>query len=79
MAESVELDDLRQVEVLLRAGIELKFELSEDSEVLNGSPVFAKVLNRLRDGLISATRAGMTPGRAQSYVDWYQLSHHSHR
>ena len=79
MTELVEFDDLQQVEVLLRASIELKFELSDDAEMLNASPVFAKALNNLRDGLISAMRSGPTPGRTQSYVDWYQLSHHSHR
>ncbi|MFJ5226159.1 hypothetical protein [Streptomyces sp. NPDC088400] len=79
MTELVEFDDLQQVEVLLRAGIELKFELSEDSEILNGSPVFARALSNLRDGLIAAVRSGPTPGKAQSYVDWYQLSGHSRR
>ncbi|NDZ77156.1 hypothetical protein G3I19_01175 [Streptomyces sp. SID10853] len=79
MAELVEFDDLQQVEVLLRAGIELKFELSEDSEILNGSPVFAGALNSLRDGLIAAVRSGPSSGNAQSYVDWYQISAHPHR
>ena len=73
------VDDFQQVEVLLRAGMELKYELSEDAEILNGSPVFARALDCLREGLISGVRASSIPGKAQSYVEWYRLSRHPHR
>lgn len=67
------------MEVLLRAGMELKFEQSDDSEILNGSPIYASALNRLREGLISGLRSSSTPGRAQNQADWYRISHHPHR
>ncbi|MFF2025434.1 hypothetical protein ACFVW2_26985 [Streptomyces sp. NPDC058171] len=79
MTELVEFDDFQQVELLLRAAMELKFELSEDDEILNGSPVYARALTCLREGLISGVRAGSVPGKAQSYVEWYRLSGHPHR
>lgn len=79
MSELVEFDNFAQVEMLLRAGMELKFELSDDTDVLNGSPVYASALNRLREGLISGLRSSSTPGRAQKQADWYRLSQHQHR
>ncbi|WP_164551642.1 hypothetical protein [Streptomyces sp. WAC 01529] len=79
MSELVEFDNFAQMEMLLRAGMELKFELSDDADVLNGSPVYASALNRLREGLISGFRSSSTPGRAQKQADWYQLSQHQHR
>lgn len=79
MAELIEFDTIAQVEVLLRAGMEFKFEQSEDADILNGSPVYASALNRLREGLILALRSSSTPGRAQKQDDWYRLSHHPHR
>lgn len=79
MSELVEFDNFAQVETLLRAGMELKFELSDDADVLNGSPVYASALNHLREGLISGLRSSATPGRAQTYADWYRLSQHQHR
>ena len=79
MSELVEFDNFAQVEMLLRAGMELKFELSEDTDVLNGSPVYASALNHLREGLISGLRSSSTPGRAQKQADWYRLSQHQHR
>ncbi len=79
MSELVEFDNFAQVEMLLRAGMELKFELSDDTDVLNGSPVYASALNRLREGLISGLRSSSTPGRAQKQADWYRLSQHQYR
>jgi len=79
MSELVEFDNFAQVEMLLRAGMELKFELSDDADVLNGSPVYASALNHLREGLISGLRSSSTPGRAQKQADWYRLSQHQHR
>jgi hypothetical protein len=79
MSELVEFDDFAQVEVLLRAGMEFKFELSDDTDVLNGSPVYASALNHLREGLISGLRSSPTPGRAQKQADWYRLSQHQQR
>ncbi|MDK1472877.1 hypothetical protein QNO07_05435 [Streptomyces sp. 549] len=79
MSELIEFDDFTQVQALLRAGMELKFELSSDADVLNGSPIYASALNHLREGLISGIRSSDTPGRAQVLVDWYQLSGHRHR
>jgi hypothetical protein len=79
MSELIEFDDFAQVEALLRAGMELKFELSDDANVLNGSPIYASALNRLREGLISGLSASSTPTRAQGQADWYQLSHHRER
>ncbi|MCC4316589.1 hypothetical protein ABTY63_32000 [Streptomyces solisilvae] len=79
MSELVEFDNFAEVEALLRAGMELKFELSDDTDVLNGSPVYASALNRLREGLISGLRSSSTPGRAQKQADWYRLSQHQQR
>lgn len=79
MTESIEFDDFQQVELLLRAAMTLKFELSDDAEILNGSPIYARALTRLREGLISGVRASSKPGKAQSYVEWYRLSRHPHR
>jgi hypothetical protein len=79
MSELIEFDDLAQIETLLRAGIELKFELSDDSDLLNGSPIYASALNHLRDGLIEALRESFMLGRAQTQADWYRLSRHPHR
>jgi hypothetical protein len=81
MSELVEFDDFAQVEALLRAGMELKFELTDDSGVFNGSPVYASALNRLREGLISGLLSSPTPGRAQAQAqaDWYRLSGHPQR
>ncbi|MER7185705.1 hypothetical protein ABT404_40660 [Streptomyces hyaluromycini] len=79
MSELVEFDNFAQVEMLLRAGMELKFELSDDADVLNGSPVYASALNHLREGLISGLRSSSTPGQAQKKADWYRLSQHRHR
>lgn len=76
MSELVEFDNFAQVEALLRAGIEFKFELSDDSDVLNGSPVYASALNHLREGLISGLRSSSMPGKAQMQADWYRLSQH---
>ncbi|MFE2228282.1 hypothetical protein [Streptomyces kronopolitis] len=59
--------------------MEFKFEHSEGSDILNGSPVYASALNRLREGLILGLRSSSTPGRAQKLADWYRLSHHPHR
>ncbi|MEE1926824.1 hypothetical protein V1J52_01270 [Streptomyces sp. TRM 70351] len=79
MSELVEFDDFAQMEMLLRAGMELKFVLSADADVLNGSPIYASALNHLREALISGLRSSSTPGRAQGQADWYQLSQHQHR
>ncbi|WP_338898130.1 hypothetical protein WBG99_23030 [Streptomyces sp. TG1A-60] len=79
MSELVEFDNFAQVEMLLRAGMELKFELSGDADVLNGSPVYASALNHLREGLVSGLHSSSTPGRAQKQADWYRLSQHQHR
>ncbi len=79
MSELIEFDDFAQVEALLRAGMEFKFELSGDSDILNGSPVYASALNHLREGLLSGLRSSPTPGRAQVQADWYQLSRHRER
>ncbi|MGW5422551.1 hypothetical protein [Streptomyces sp. NPDC003943] len=79
MTEQVEFESRAQLEVLLRAGMELKFELSEDTDVLNGSPVYAAALNRLRESLISAWRSSSTPGKAEQQADWYRLARHEHR
>ncbi|WP_447005927.1 hypothetical protein ACRAKI_05345 [Saccharothrix isguenensis] len=79
MSELVEFDDFAQVEALLRAGMELKFEYSDDTEVLNGSPIYASALNHLREGLISGLRSTSTPGQAEKQAAWYQLSHHRQR
>jgi hypothetical protein len=79
MSELVEFDDFAQVEALLRAGMELKFELTDDSGVFIGSPVYASALNRLREGLISGLLSSPTPGRAQAQDDWYRLSGHPQR
>lgn len=76
MSELIEFDTFAQVEVLLRAGMELKFEQSEGSEILNGSPIYASALNSLHEGLISVLCSSSTPGRAQNQADWYRLSHH---
>ncbi|MFE2032491.1 hypothetical protein ACFXBB_04340 [Streptomyces scopuliridis] len=79
MSELIEFDDFAQVEALLRAGMEFKFELSDDSDILNGSPVYAAALNHLREGLISGLHASSTPTRAQVQADWYQISRHRER
>ncbi|MCM2580637.1 hypothetical protein [Streptomyces meridianus] len=79
MAELIEFDSFAQVEVLLRAGMEFKFEHPEGSDILNGSPIYASALNRLREGLLLGLRSSSTPGRAQKQADWYQLSRHPHR
>ena len=79
MTELIEFDDFQQVVLLLRAAMTLKFELSEDDEILNGSPIYASALTCLREGLISGVRAGSVPGKAQSYAEWYRLSGHPHR
>ncbi|MER5215890.1 hypothetical protein ABT063_36545 [Streptomyces sp. NPDC002838] len=79
MSARVEFDSLAEVEALLRAGIELKFELADDSALLNGSPVYATALHHLRDGLISGLRASSTPGKANAQADWYRLAEHPHR
>lgn len=79
MPELIEFDNFAEVETLLRAGMELKFELAEDSDVLNGSPVYASALNRLREGLISGLHSSLTPDRAEKEREWYRLSNHRHR
>jgi hypothetical protein len=81
MTELIEFDTFAQVEVLLRAGMEFKFkfERPDEADILNGSPVYASALNRLREGLILGLRSSSTPGRAQKQADWYRLSHHTHR
>jgi hypothetical protein len=79
MSQLVEFDSLAQIEVLLRAGMELKFELADDSDVLVGSPIYASSLNRLREGLISGFLSSSTPGKARGYVDWYRLDRHRDR
>ncbi|WP_197322085.1 hypothetical protein [Saccharomonospora sp. NB11] len=79
MSELIEFEDLVQIETLLRAGMELKFEVSGDESILNESPIYASALNRLRDGLISGLRSNHLAGKAQAVGDWYQLSYHRNR
>ena len=72
MTLRVDFDDALQIEVVLRAGLVLKYQLpeDEDSRTLNGSTVFAAALNRLRDGMI----AGAAPRTAAKLAQWYRLS-----
>ncbi|MFD5974310.1 hypothetical protein [Streptomyces bacillaris] len=79
MSELVEFEDLAQVEVLLRAGMELKFEAPDADGVLLGSPVYAAALARLRDGLREALRTGPLQGRVKAHDEWYRLAGHPHR
>lgn len=79
MTELIEFDDFKQVQALLKAGMELKFELAEDSDVLVGSPVYASALNRLREGLITGLRSGASLERARVQEGWYRLSGHPRR
>lgn len=79
MSELIEFDNLIQVETLLRAGMEIKFEISDDGNILNESPIYASALNRLREGLVSGLRSGCLNGKAQMVDDWYRLSYHRHR
>lgn len=79
MSELVEFDSFAQLEALLRAGMELKFELADDSDALIGSPIYASALSRLRDGLVSGLNSSSMPGKAQAQADWYRLSGHPHR
>ncbi|MER7762495.1 hypothetical protein [Streptomyces sp. NPDC097619] len=79
MSELLEFDDLAQVEVLLRAGMEFKFETPAPEGVLLGSPVYAASLARLRDGLQEALRTGPLPSRVKAHVEWYRLVGHPHR
>ncbi|WP_155984672.1 hypothetical protein [Saccharomonospora piscinae] len=79
MSELIEFDDFHQIRSLLRAGIELKFELSEGGHVLDGSPIYAAALNNLREGWLQGLRATLTPREVQAKADWYQLSQHRER
>ncbi|EID56307.1 hypothetical protein SacxiDRAFT_4120 [Saccharomonospora xinjiangensis XJ-54] len=65
MSELIEFDNLIQVETLLRAGMEIKFEISDDEHILNESPIYASALNRLREGLVSGLRSDCLNGKAQ--------------
>ncbi|WP_167305319.1 hypothetical protein [Saccharomonospora piscinae] len=79
MSELIEFDDYHQVTVLLRAGIELKFELSDDENIMNGSSIYAAALNNLREGWLQGLRATSTPRGVQAKADWYQLSQQPER
>ncbi|MFE1099388.1 hypothetical protein ACFW4K_02645 [Nocardiopsis alba] len=74
MPESVDFDDLLQMEVLLRASMEFKFGISGDAEIFHESPVYASALNHVRESLISGLRSSSTPGKTQGYVELYRLS-----
>ncbi|WP_167305320.1 hypothetical protein [Saccharomonospora piscinae] len=74
MSELIEFDDYHQVQLLLRAGIELKFELSDDENIMNGSSIYAAALNNLREGWLQGLRATSTPRGVQFVASWYQLS-----
>jgi hypothetical protein len=79
VSELVEFESFSEIEVLLRAAIELKFESAHGSDLLDGSSVYASALSNLRNGLISGIRSSASPGRAQSLEEWYRLSNHRHR
>jgi hypothetical protein len=76
MSEIIEFESFAAVESLLRAGMELKFELSDDDALLNGSPVYAGALSSLREGLIEGLKSSALAGKAQTSSDWYLLSRH---
>lgn len=79
MVLRVELEDVSEVKVLLRAGIELKFDLAGDANALVGSPIYASVLNRLRDLMIEEVCSKSSSHPAQELADWYRLSLHEQR
>ena len=73
MSELVEFDDLNQLKVLLRAGVELKFHISNGSDVINGSSVYAAALGNVREALIEGLRYNSMVGKAQAEAEWYRL------
>lgn len=79
MSELVEFGSFAEIKALLRAAMELKFELPHGSDLLDGSPIYASALNNLREALTSGVRSSSVPGPAQSIEDWYRLSNHRHR
>jgi hypothetical protein len=78
MSVLIELESMNQLEVLLRAGMVVKFEKADESELLIGSPVYAAALTVLRDSLIEELRSSGSAGLAQRQIDWYRIAQHPH-
>lgn len=76
MSILIEFGSATELEALLRAAMVVKFEQSNESELLAGSPVFASAVGTVRDTLIEELRTSGSGGSAQRQADWYQLAHH---
>ncbi|MEV6873318.1 hypothetical protein [Amycolatopsis sp. NPDC051128] len=78
MSVLIELESTNQLEALLRAGMLVKFERADESELLIGSPVYAAALAVLRDSLIEELRSSGSAGHSQRQAAWYQIARHPH-